>query len=240
MALAIDASSPPLANDNGSAGSITTAAFTAPAGSRLWAFSTYDAGSGFVSITFSSSPSLTWVPVFSATGTNAWCFCAYADVATAVSRTVTSALVASSVFSGESLYVAVVTGGETTPLINSTTTKTASNAGTSWLPNVAIVPTASNSMILAAAAGFSGTSAWTVGNTPDSSPGPYAQSLLAGWSDAGLYQGAYWRITPLSVSGNTYTPKPSGSNEQGNIGVVEIRAGASGPTTGQRWGRIKN
>ena len=110
MALALDASTPAIKTADDANAILTSDSFTPPAGSRVWALAAWDAANA-ATIEFSSTPTLTWTPVYTNNACNGIGACAYADIASSASMTVTATITSGNHFAGRALHCMVVTGG---------------------------------------------------------------------------------------------------------------------------------
>lgn len=222
MALAIDASSPALATVTGTQTTVTTASFTPPAGSQLWAGSVANMTSTGGTFSVASTPTLGAFTQQVLTNTQeapaAW---HYANVVTSQSYTVTSTRAGGgAATNGFALYVVVVTGQETTP-----GGATATNNSNSGLPSQTIATTRSGSLILANVGDWSQSGLGTAGTS---------QTILAESNLAGQYTSHYWRYNGFPTVATYTINLTAPSAEDYNLSVVEIRPVLAEPPAPRR------
>lgn len=220
MALAI--AHDELVTTNSTLVQLVTNSFTAPAGSRLWAFGHWDIAKTAL-IDFSDSSLYTWTKAFDGHASGGRVACGWANVpGGGFSGTVTATCDTFPQFPGAALYVMVVTGGE--PTVGGATVF--NEPAATWVRTLNITTTKANSLIVAAATGFAGGTDWTPGAN---------QTELATHFSAGNYQAEVWRYNGFPAIG-TYTLSCGTTSEIGQMGIVEIREGPVGPTvTAELW-----
>lgn len=228
MALAIDASSPSLATITTTAGSVTTASFTPPAGSQLWVASVSNQPATGTTFSVASSPVLAFTQRVLTNAQEVPAAWHWAPVATSQSYTVTSTR---SVADGQgmSVLVRVITGEEDTP--GGATATANSNSGT---VTTTITTTRDGSLILACSGDWSQSGLATYDAN---------QTNLAEHDIAGQYTSHFWRYNGLPAIG-TYTVDLDAPTPQDfDLSVVEIRATgapATGPTLVADRGSTQN
>jgi trimeric autotransporter adhesin len=203
---------------------ISTASFTPPAGSRLWAMAFWDSHDGIITIT--SSPSLTWTQVVQPSGgaTGGDVVVSYADVPSGGwTGTVTATVVPAPSFSGASLYVMPVTGGEATP-------GGAVVTGTSGqVPSIPITSTQNGSLLIAAAANWSAVTQWTLTGAPDAANESMLKDHTGTNADdyfSSQYEGFAWRWNSTPAAGS-YTLDLGTGQAGGDCVAIEIRSGTA-------------
>lgn len=220
MALAIDSSSPAFVSSNSAQSSLTTASFTPPAGSMIWAFAAWDQDSSG-SLSFSSTGGPTMTTLINQHSQNGSVAIGYGLVSASQAMTIT-ATSSGGHFEGCSLKVIVFTGAETDP---GGAFRGIGRA--TWNPYCPITASANNSIVIAVAAGYSGTASRTAATTNDFSPGPYSSTMLNQHMVGGRYQGGFARVDGTTTAGRIYSLYFQGSPETGNIAAVEIRENAT-------------
>lgn len=226
MAVAIDVTSQWVFS-HANVASIATASFTPPAGSRLWAFSGWDITStATVTITSSGTSGLTWHQLDASQGGQVlW----WADIpGGGWTGTVTATPDNLPQFPGGALYAMVVTGGEAIPGGAHFTTGT---SGMVSPVSQAITTTGTQSLLV------SGVSNWVGGQFTNTGPNAANQTFLQDDYFASNYQHTVFRRNGL-VNAGTYTMDVSSGTGANGFNIVEIRAGAAGPTSHPRWGRV--
>ena len=232
MPLAIDASSRSDFLNTGVA-SITSGTITPPSGSQLWVFTGLDNGLGGFGVTISSSPSLTWTTVeVTSTSTTGPVAIAWANPGVGWSGTVTANW-GTSIQLGVGIYVAVVTGAETTPGGD----HNKHDPGSSWsrnsgtgITNCQVLATMNGSIALAVTVGTQATADWTV---------PSGQTSLASNYASGTWQFEAWRVNGTLTNGNTYTLNLNETHtEGGGMASVEIRPADGGGSARAGWGVV--
>jgi hypothetical protein len=193
VALAVDASSP--AKVSGTATTITTASFTAPANALLVAFNNGDAPAATPnSVTVSDSLGLIWARAVLrniTTGANSFADIWYATTTSAVSRTVSAA--EANVGSEHGLVVKVFTDTGGAPTVGATNS---SFAGTS-LPTCDLTTTANDSWAWATS------SDWNTGGAGTAGSG---QTISTSDEIIGSnYTGHTWRRTATTATPSTVT-----------------------------------
>lgn len=212
MPLAIDASSPNLATITNTGAAVTTASFTPPAGSRLWAGVVFNGSAGGSTITMSATPTLgAWNQAVATNTQESPAFWYWVNCPTSQAQTVTATRT-DTTNRGMSLYVRVITGGETTP--GGATATNNSNSGT---PSQSITTTRDGSLILAAVGDWAQAGLGTAGTS---------QTILAEHNLAGDYTSHFWRYDDFPVVGTYTINLTAPGSEDYNLSVVEIRAAA--------------
>lgn len=205
------------------AATITSDSFTAPAGSRIWAFVGWDSFVNDMNMLVDSAPTLTWNMAAESTLRKAAGHLFWADVGGGgFTGTVTASPgTGYANYAGQSLYIFVVTGGETTPvaatLVNGTTGFT--------LPTLDYTATATGSILLAFGTDWNGTAF-------DESQ-MLANNTLLDQNDVGsAYADGVWRLDGTTTASTVYPMGlAAGATKSDNVLIVqELRVGASGPT----------
>lgn len=231
MALAIDASTPALASNSASATTtLTSAAFSPPAGSFILVMTARDSAGATVNEqqVISSTPALTWTIIgrktdyASATsviagGTNEpgdiemwWAYTATAPGST----TVSTALASGATAADAAMQVVVLTGAETT-----FGGAKAASGNTATTPSVAVTTTAANSWV------FSMSTDWTAGVVGTVGAG---QTIINQVQFSGLMTYNFWRQTATTASSGTAVTNnlTAPASQQWNEIAVEVRPGA--------------
>lgn len=214
MALAIDAVSPLIVEAN--APSLTTATFTAPANSKLVAFTSMNSTGGATTTTVTSTGSLTWTLRKRQNVQDGTAEIWTTDNTTSQSITVTST---QSVTTQGHLVVMVFTGSET-----GFTGVTAGASNSSGLPTTGSMTTLTvGSYVLAVA------SDWTAGGLGTYGTG---QTNIDEFHTAAQYTSHVWRTTAV-LTGTTQTMNLTAPAAQNyNIAAIEIKE-AAGAATGR-------
>lgn len=211
--LAIDASSPAAVFVNNSTnGVVTTGSFTPPAGSRLWAFASISRGGTGATVTFTSSPALTWTTVEEQSTGNGVVAIGYANVSVSQAYTVTATATGSTNDQGRSIKVQVITGGESPGGVPRGVTGGETETGT--VCDIVLNTTRDDSMLFAVMNDWNGNGDWAPGAN---------QTEIYHHTASGLYDGVLWRRDGVVNIGSYTLSETSTGGQSGNVAGVEIR-----------------
>ncbi|MGW4663171.1 hypothetical protein [Streptosporangium sandarakinum] len=214
MAIAVDASSPALVSDNGSA---TTAAFTAPAGSLLVALCAAGGGAGTNTVS-NSGTGLTWATwVNHQAGQDAGAYNATAMIATAVAATAVSRTVTLTATNGSfvALKVLVLTDVNTADPVGATGE---GHSTTANLTAAAYTSTVDNSRAVGIATDSSSTT-----TEPITSDVGFAFAQLFDYSGIAVHKAAN---TPTAGSAVTLNFNGGAVTRTWNWAAIEIKPSA--------------